>query len=241
MGSTATTTRNCLIDIADVAEELVEPHRHVEMVTDRDPADRRKRRRRAWATTQPGLITQLGQAAQMAASAPGEGSGASVPGSRPPGSWEALARHTAITAYVTRWCWSLKLDIRDTVEQNVRALVGAAAGLDDDTAAALLSELRAWRHQAAVMTGWSQPDFAPAAVPCPVVDCTKVSTLRINVDRMVALCTACGSVWDDEDGSIRALARHIEAVSATTTPRPARVRSGKQGNGGWLTGQALAS
>ena len=240
--SSTDTAQRYLIDLADVAEELCEPHQHVEQIVDRDPADRRKRRRRIWATTQPGLISQLAEAAQNAAggSAGGsEGSGKGVPGSRPPGFWEALARHSAIAAETGRWCWDLKLDLRDTVEDNVRALVGLAPELDSDTAARLLADMRTWRHQAAVMTGWRQPDFAPA-VDCPIVDCGRHATIRINVDRMLAWCSGCGSRWDDEAGSIRTLARYIEASSNRTGARLSRVRSGVQGNGGWLTGQRMA-
>lgn len=230
---------NTLVDIAAIAEELCEPHQHTEQIVDRDPADRRKRRRRIWVTTQPGLISQLKTASEGHGDGRTEQGGSRVPGSRPPGFWEALARHSAISIDVVRWCWELNLDIRDTPEAGIRALVGAATNLDDSTARDLLAALRGWRHQAAVMTGWAHPAFAPA-VNCPIVDCGRHATIRINTDRMVAWCIACDSRWDDEAGAIRTLARYIEARTGSSPHRRPRIRSGKQGNGGWLTGQRMA-
>lgn len=228
-----------LIELAAVAEELCDPHQHVEMIVDRDPADRRKRRRRAWVTTQDGLLRQLAETTQSSVDASETGGGRSAWGSRPPGSWEALSTHASITIYTIRWCWDLRLDQRDTVEANIRALVGHAPTLDSDTAARLLADMRSWRHQAAVATGWATPSYAPA-VPCPVVECAGFGTLRINLDRMVALCRSCRSTWDDEYGAIRILAELIARATGVRDQVSKPVRSGAQGNGGWTNSHALA-
>lgn len=221
-------------DLAALAEELCDPRQHVERVWDRD-AHRNKRLRCAYVTTQPGLLAQLAEAVTEASSSPEDGGGHSVPGSRPPGAWEAMARHSAITVAAARWCWSLKVEQRESVEGNIRALVGAAAQLDSDALAALVAEARGWRHAAAVMTGWASPSFTPQ-VACPVVDCGRVNTIRVNLDRRLALCSACESRWsdEDEDGSFAVLARYVEAATERRDRERVKVRSGRVGNGGWI-------
>ena len=193
--------------IADVASELADPRQHTERVRTGWTAARNPVFT-AHTTIQPGLLAQLYESV-IPGSAEQEGA-RSTPGSRPPLALEALSRHSAIVIAVTRWCWTLRLELRDTVEGNLRALVGAAAQLDDDTARTLLSEMRAWRRWCAVMTGWESPLFAPRA-PCPV--CETLGTLRVNLSAASAFCTACGSGWDREDGGIEVLARHIRAVT----------------------------
>ncbi|MEO3922996.1 hypothetical protein ABGB07_03820 [Micromonosporaceae bacterium B7E4] len=220
-----------LLDIATTASELTDRHQHIERIWDRD-RHRNRRMRHVHVTTQDGLLQQLADAVYAPASPDDNGGGRPVPGSKPPGAFEALARHVAITAEVTRWCWDLRLDLRSTVEDNIRALVGKAAELDPDQTATLLADLRRWHGQAAAMTGWAARSFSPRAL-CPVVDCGRSNTLRVNLDRSVATCMACGSVWDDTDGSFAALARHVEHTTTTTINTPVRLRSGKQGHGGW--------
>lgn len=202
-----------LVELAQLAEELCDPHQHVEPIREYDK-HRNRRVRRAYVTTQPGLLAQLGEAMVDASSSNGGAAAHSVPGSRPPGSWEALATHAAITVGVARWCWDLRLPMRDTVEANIRLLVGGHPSLDDERFAQLLADVRRWRHKAAVMTGWQLPLFAPR-VPCPV--CDKPNALRINLDRQVAVCTnperderdelVCGATWDA--ATIGVLAEYI--------------------------------
>jgi hypothetical protein len=132
MSSAATLTA-----ITALAAELCDPHQHVEPIVDRDPADRRHRRRRVWVTVQPGLILQLRQAAESHVGGRTERDGTSVPDSRPPGGWEALARLNEISTAVNEWCRSLNLpiqDTQDTPEGGIRALAAAAPHLDDTTA-----------------------------------------------------------------------------------------------------------
>lgn len=230
-------TATALSQLAALAEELCDPRQHIERIHDRDK-HRNKRLRRAWVTTHPGLLRQLAEAVTESTATSGDG-GRSVPSSRPPGAWEAMSRHSAITIAVFRWCWSLRLEQRDTVEGNIYALVGAAAGMDDDDRRALLGDMRSWRHQAAVMTGWASASFVPQ-VACPIVDCGRMNTLRINLDRRLALCTGCEARWDDEDqeGSFAVLASYVEGATERRERDRTRVRSGKAGNGGWLTGGA---
>lgn len=218
-----------LADIADLAEQLCDPHQHTERIWDTDQ-HRNRRMRRAYTTTQDGLLTQLAQAMTDAAKAD-DTAVRGVPRSRPPGSWEALATHAHITTAVARWCWDLGMPQRNTVEANIRGLVGRAPTLSRQELADLAADLRAWHHRAAVMTGWATPAYAPTA-PCPT--CEAPSTLRVNLARQSALCVDCGATWTPD--TIGVLARYI----ATVTAQPARrvpVRSGRSGHGGW-TGAA---
>lgn len=221
---------NLLTDLADLVDELCDPRQHVERVHDR--VDRGTRRMRAYISTQQGLLAQLAEAAVDGAAGDEQPGGRPVPQSRPPGCFEALARHTAITLHAARWCWDLRIEQRDTVEGNMRALVGAAAALDTGQLARLVTDARGWRHQAAVMTGWASPTFAPS-VPCPA--CERRGTVRINLARQVAMCTSetCGAYWEAD--TIGVLAEYIRRLTETDQP-PARamVRSGRAGHGAWL-------
>jgi hypothetical protein len=220
-----------LADLADLVDELCDPHQHVERVHDR--VGRGTRRMRAYVTVQQGLLAQLAAAAVDGAAGGDEPPSARpIPQSRPPGCFEALARHTAITLHVARWCWDLRIAQRDTVEGNMRALVGAAGGLDGVVLQDLVAAAKGWRHQAAVMTGWASPRFAPD-VPCP--SCERRGTIRINLSRQVAMCTSetCGALWEAD--TIGVLADYIRQQTESDRPstRPT-VRSGRAGHGAWL-------
>lgn len=230
------TPAQMLADIAALVEELCDPHQHTEPIHDRDH-HRNRRMRRAWTTTHPGLLAQLAEAVTDATSVTEDGpTSRGVPRSRPPGSWEALAAHSAITVAVHRWCWRLRLDPRDTAENTIRLLVGA---VPTDQLGCLLADLRSWRHQAAVMTGWTTPAYAPS-VPCPM--CETPGSLRVNLARQVAVCTnralddngalVCGASWEPD--SIGLLARYIAALTEQPPVRRAPVRSGRAGHGAWL-------
>jgi hypothetical protein len=193
-----------LDQILAVADELTEPHLHREPYT---TWVNRNRKTSYHETVQPGLLAQLYQSVSPVSSN-GEAPAGGVPGSRPPLAVEALSRHDEICMAVLRWCTSLRLDTRVSAESNIRGLVGAAGNLDQDTQAVLLAELRQWRRWAAVLTGWENL-YRPARVPCPIVDCGKTNTLRINLTAQTALCQACSSTWSGDDGSIAVLADYI--------------------------------
>jgi hypothetical protein len=195
-----------LTTITGLADALCDPHHHVERVPywDRN----RNKKYREWRTTQPGLLRQLHEAAVEPVQTLAEAGARPHPASRPPLALEALSTHAAITAYAARWCWSLKLDQRDTVEANIRALIGAAAGLDDDDLALLAQELRQWYRWASVATGWTAPAYSPH-VPCPA--CEQVGKLRVNLHAQIAHCRNCQNTWAGDDGSIFALGEYIAA------------------------------
>jgi hypothetical protein len=201
--------------IQDVADALTEPHLHVEPIPYWDNNRNRKIRRHQ--TVQPGLIAQLYQSVVPASSSAEPGAGG-VPGSRPPLAVEALSRHDTIAMQVLRWCRSLHITARVSVESNVRALVGASAVFDDDTARVLLSEMRQWKRWCSVLTGWENI-YRPAAVSCPVLGCGKVNTLRVNLTSKTAMCRACAATWSDEDGTIGLLGDYIRTVTDRVAQR----------------------
>jgi hypothetical protein len=196
--------------IRDLADELCDPHMHAEPVPYWDNNRNRKFRRHI--TVQPGLIAQLYQSV-LPASSSGEPSAGGVPGSRPPLAVEALSRHDEIAMAVLRWCTSLKLRTQVSVESNVRRLAATAQSFDDEDARVLLSEMRQWRRWCAVLTGWENL-YRPAGVPCPVVDCGRTNTLRINLTAKTAMCQACASTWSEDDGSIQVLGAYIRTMTS---------------------------
>jgi hypothetical protein len=200
--------RDPLTLIADLAAELCDGRQHIERIPFWDA--NRNRKVREWRTVQPGLLTQLHRAAVEPVRGQTEPGSRPLPGSRPPLALEALSTYRVITTATIRWCWSLRLDLRDSVEGNIRSLVGAAATLDPDTALLLLAEMRQWRRWAAVATGWQTPAFAPRA-PCP--NCATIGKLRINLSAQAAHCRACQATWAGDDGSLYELAGYIRAVT----------------------------
>lgn len=200
-----------LILIAELADELCDPHHHVERVPYWD--HNRHRRFREHRTVQPGLLTQLAALiGEMTTSVDGTTT-RPIMASRPPANVDALSCHTVITMAAARWCWSLKLDLRDTPEGNIRALVGAVTLLDEDTTRTLADEMRDWRNTASVLTGWSTPPYRPQ-VPCPVPDCAQVGKLRINLSRHTGICLACRATWDID--TIGILADYVRGVTEGT-------------------------
>jgi len=223
-----------LTDIADLAEVLCDPHQHAERYEVWTKARNRQTRRHT--TIQDGLIKQLYEAVFH----PGGERGRTAPASRPPLALEALGLHTAITVAVAKWCWNLHVPQRDSIEQDIRALVGAISTVDSDTQRTLHADLKRWRTWCEVMTGW-ETLFAPGEVPCPIVECGQVGTLRILLAAKRAFCRnpaqqpdgtpVCGATWDAT--TIGVLAEHIKL--STAKPRdPVKVRSGRSGTGGWL-------
>lgn len=199
-----------LDDIAALADELTNPHQHTERVPYWD--GNRNRKWREHRTVQPGLLAQLAEVWESGARVQitEEGGGRPIPTSRPPASIDAASVHIQITIGAVRWCWSLQLAVRATVEGNLRALVGAAGSLDDDTRIALADELRHWRNAASVLTGWRTPPYQPY-VPCPETDCRRRGKLRVNLERRTAMCLACGSVWGTDQ--IEAIADYVRKVT----------------------------
>lgn len=217
-----------ITDIADLAEQLCDPHRHSEDLWEWTES-RHRRKTGVHVTTQPGLLTQLHQAVVPLLGAPDDGGAQSAARSRPPIQLEALDRHTAITMAAAQWCNETGLRTRLTAVGNIRQLVGATSRLD---CSALRVDLRRWRDWSATMTGW-RTIYRPRAA-CPVDDCGQRSTIRINLGAQTGMCTACLSTWDPV--AIKQLAEHI--TGQRSQHQAVRIRggiAGRQGNGGWAS------
>jgi hypothetical protein len=191
-----------LATLAALIDDLCDPHLNVERIYDTDQ-HRNKRVRRIWETTQPGLLAQLAQSVQLAGQQP-EGALGGTFRSKPPLQIEALSRYLSIQVGAVRWAWSLRQDIRDTPESQLRGLIGPASTLDDPTLTVLIAEVRQWRRWCAVMTAWESPAYAPH-VPCPL--CEKVGQIRVNLTARTAVCLSCEAGWDPD--TIGVLAEHV--------------------------------
>lgn len=165
----------------------------------------------------PGLLTQLGDAAYPGGRA-GDGGGRGVPKSRLPGNPKALAAYLDIHIAVTRWTVRFGLGMRDTIESQVRHVLGAAATQPHDVRLDLLADMRRWLRQCEEITGWRDRD-PELTTPCPADGCGQ-RTLRINLTGRTARCVSCGARWAEQEseqvGSIGVLARHIAAHRQAT-------------------------
>ena len=201
-----------LQDIADVAAELCDARKHREPYTVWTPIRHRKTLHHE--TTRPGLIAELHALFEPGSTA--DERGARGYASRPPLNFEAAALYTVISGAVWRWVWSLKAELRDTVQGNVRLLVGAASQMDSDTQAALLSEMRSWQRRAAILTGWQSAPWRPS-VPCPA--CAGMNTLVVNLADQSGFCNAwlpgeernCDAYWNAD--TIGILADYVRSQS----------------------------
>lgn len=218
------------IEIADVASELADPHQHREKRWTWSP-QRNRVRLPDHVTVQDGLVVQLYAAVAPAMSAAADDRGGPRNArSAPPLQLEALGCYLDICTNAADWMETLGLPLRPWPEGNIRALAGTRHG---DRAQDLLGDLKHWRNWAATMTGW-QSIYTPRAA-CPFTECptTQPGTLRVNLTRQTAYCTACESWWDEQ--TIGILAAHIENTTGTYTIDRPRVRSGAAGHGGWAS------
>ncbi len=165
----------------------------------------------------PGLLTQLGDMAYPGGRVD-DTSGRAVPKSRPPGNPKALVAYLDIHIAVGRWTVQFGLGWRDTVESQVRQLLGAAPTQDHDDQLELLADMRRWLRQCEELTGLRERDPELTA-PCPIEGCGQ-RTLRINLTGKTARCVSCGARWAEQEtehvGNLGVLARHIAAHRQAT-------------------------
>lgn len=199
--------------ITDEVTALVDPRHHVEPFYE---WVNRNRKLMAHRTEQPSLLEQLRALADEPLVIDLSDAGHSVPRSRPPGGIDALDRLMAIEAG-TAWWASVRLrrDLRETVEDNLRLLVGAATRLEDLDLRDLAYDVHRFHGWAATLTGWQSPPWRPRAA-CPL--CNGTGTLRVMLDKRRATCLACGEVWSEDDGTITLLADYIRELGERDTP-----------------------
>lgn len=220
-----------LAELRDTSDALTEPHEHREPIFDWDH-NRNRKKIGDHKIVRAGLLAQVGELVYPG-TPPDTGDFVvrPVPGSRPPLRTDAASAYLQIHLAATRWCLSLRLEIRDTIESTVRQLLGRVASEDRDTQAALLTEMRSWRRQCELITGLREPD-PHLQVPCP--RCGNRS-LRVDMAQASARCShdvvvegerqRCGATWDEESGTIGVLARHIAEFQAQAKAGAARVRA----------------
>lgn len=206
--------RNPLHDIADLADELTDPRRNTERISDTDRTHRR-RARRSWTTTMPSLLQQLEYAVEPGGSLldGDDGPGATSFESQPAARLEAISELQRIRAEVKGWHTYAAITNRHTLPANVRALVGAAALMNSTDQTRLCRDLQRWRNAAATITGWEQPPVAPRNATCPA--CSARNTIRVRLDQNVGMCTACPATWDRDNVGL--LAEHIRLAGARET------------------------
>lgn len=216
------------LTLADLAEELCDGRQHVERIPYWDT--NRNRKYHVHKVVLPGLLQQMADLF-IPSSNPDGGSTAAT--SKPPVNWAALADHMTIAADVAKWCLDLGIPQRDTVEGNIRALVGAAGNLDSDTRDRLTRDMRRWHRIAEYITGWRTPP-AEVRAPCPALndegrEC-KARTLRVNLATSEAYCATCGTTWDHTN--IGLLAETVRAYNrvaqAEAEVAKARARAAKR-------------
>jgi hypothetical protein len=148
--------------IADHVGELVKARRHVEPYYVWTTG--RNRKMHAHTTDQPSLLDQLRALIDAPLVTERGDSGRSVPKSRSPLGEDALDRLMAIEAGSAWWATvRLRHDLRDTVEDNLRLLAGAATRMDDPDLRDLGYDVRRFHGWAATLTGWQTAPWRPRA------------------------------------------------------------------------------
>lgn len=216
-----------LADILESAEALTDPRQHSEPRYEWD-TNRNKKPIDPHRTIVPGLIQQLRDLAEEGSTSSDESGVRSVPDSRPPGEFDAVALVAAITFGAAWRAGQLGLQTRDTAEGNIRLIVGAVGSIDSDTQRDIRHELTSWRRQADVILGWEQPPIELVA-PCPVVDadghgtpCGARGSLLAQRDGTGARCVKCGAVWDERN--VGMLFEHVRRYTETSKAAAGKAR-----------------
>ena len=201
------TTGDVLPLLAEAVDELIRQHTHREQVSRHDGE---KWIHGKHQTQVPSLIRQLRDAIEPSSSAQ---SGRSSFSSRPSARLDAIDTLLRIEVASAHWLTSVcRKPLRPTVEDNLRALVGAAPDLTEVQQWDLTREARRWATWGRVMTGWEVPAFRPNNT-CPL--CASRGGLRVRVGDGVssyessAVCVDCGEAWDS--ANIGLLAEHIRS------------------------------
>lgn len=125
-----------------------------------------------------------------------------------PANLDAVDRLQAIETAVVGWRLVLQLPGRGRLEDDLRALVGAAATATPELRAQLAADVDRWRLWCLTLTGWRSPPWRPN-VPCP--QCEKLpgdkAGLRVRLDRSTACCVSCGAAWGPD--AVGVLAEYV--------------------------------
>ena len=156
----------------------------------------------------PPLLARL-RAVAACAGAGDSGSRFGIPGSRPPGGFDALATLLRIEAEV----YDL-VGVRQ-IEAGIKILRARSAEAPKVNAPKDAGTLRRWRNWCATATGLDRV-FKPN-VTCP--RCGQLGTLRVHTDR-TAMCggeTGCGESWGEDNVGV--LIEHCRRETAVPPQR----------------------
>lgn len=198
---------NTAEEILALADELTEPHVHIERVPiwDRN----RNRKFREHRSTIPGLLQQLYDAAVDPVGKAGEVVSHAKLQSRPPLAVATLSMYFEVCAGVQARVVGLGIDPRPTPESNIRAVVGMVGRLPDEVLTAILTELRTWRRWCAVMTGWQSSTTFRPRVHCP--SCLAWHKVVVSTEKAMAVCSKCTCSWEGSD--LQDLADKVKSVA----------------------------
>lgn len=174
-----------LSQLAAAVREFVEPRHHSEMF---DVWAGGQLTRQPHVTTHPGLLQALEEAA-----CPGRGEQQDGGGfeSRPAASIPAVTLLRQVRDGTARWAGKLGCR-RPTLARSLSALVGARhtdVQLDN-----LRADVVSWQRRAEVVVGWVDPPLT-LNQSCPT--CGKKHTLVVTGDLRSAVCSYCGTGWDE--------------------------------------------
>lgn len=96
-----------------------------------------------------------------------------------------------------------------SVETGLLRLAELAPTLVDKHVRWLDDDVRRWWGWARLVLGWEEPAMRPH-VPC--INCERWDTLRIHLEKELAMCVGCREVWDADRFGI--LAAHYKQFSA---------------------------
>lgn len=207
------TDRDTLLQgIADDVGYLVDAREHSESYFKWTPSRHRKEHKHV--RRHGSLLDQLrDQLPPSGGAGDDEAATGSSADGRPPLTMDVLATLLRVEAGSAHWAsFRLRRDLRETVEENLRLLVGASTRMEDPELKELSVAVHGWYSSAATLTGWQSPPFTPRAA-CPL--CGRMGSLRINPDQKRALCVECGQTWEEADGSIGLLADEIRMAAPT--------------------------
>lgn len=179
--------------LQELADELTQSSSRPVRIEEGWTSSRNRKKPTIQWVTVPGLLTQLYEAATEPAYRAGGGSDpTNPPESKPPIELAAWSAYDDIVTAVNFWVLSIKATLRETVEGNIRLLLGLASRFDLDTLEALYQEMRTWHRWASVFTGTvARPRRLPFACP----SCEQRWTVWVNVEKMLAFCKGCSADW----------------------------------------------
>jgi hypothetical protein len=207
-----------LADLLAAADALTQPIHHVERIYDRPGGRQPRGLKRVWITNQPSLLDQLANAVIPGEVYAEDQNGAKlVPRSIPPARLEAINALLMIEAGAAMWVARVRLTLRETATDNIRALIGAS--LTSDLIEEATGDMRRWYGWAATLTGWQVPAWTPQA-PCPLCD---ERTLRVRLDKRTATCVSCSESWTED--TVELLGRHVRAYDDWSRAEAAAARA----------------